>query len=171
MNPQLYWIAGPWRGKLAIALRPRGGEWLEDEVRSWKQSGLDVVVSLLTPEEVADFDLGREEEWCRAHGVKFVTFPITDRGVPESRQRCLALVHQLDRGLAEGRGIAVHCRQGLGRSALLAASLLAASGEDPDLAFQRISKIRGASVPETGEQRDWVRATAASRISPTRPAT
>ena len=160
MSPQLYWIDGPWPGELAIASRPRGGEWLEDEVRSWRQSGLDVVVSLLTPEEVADFDLGREEEWCRLHSVQFFSFPIPDRGVPESRQACLALVQQLDQGLAEGKRIAMHCRQAIGRSALLAACLLVASGENPELAFQRISNIRGTSVPETDEQREWIRASA-----------
>jgi len=32
-------------GFLAISGRPRGGEWLEDELRSWHQSGVDHVVS------------------------------------------------------------------------------------------------------------------------------
>jgi hypothetical protein len=28
MNPKLYWVDGPWPGKLAISARPRGGGWL-----------------------------------------------------------------------------------------------------------------------------------------------
>ena len=37
---KLYWISGPWAGKLAIAARPRGGDWLEDEIRDWKNGGI-----------------------------------------------------------------------------------------------------------------------------------
>ena len=42
MNPDLFWITGPWRGRLAIATRPRGGEWLGDEIRGWRR--LDPIV-------------------------------------------------------------------------------------------------------------------------------
>ena len=36
MHTELYWIPGPWLGRLAIMPRPRGGDWLEDEIRSWR---------------------------------------------------------------------------------------------------------------------------------------
>ncbi len=39
MNTQIHWIEGPWPGRLAISPRPRGGEWLKDEIRAWSQSG------------------------------------------------------------------------------------------------------------------------------------
>ena len=29
MSTRLYWADGPWSGKLALAARPRGGDWLE----------------------------------------------------------------------------------------------------------------------------------------------
>jgi hypothetical protein len=32
MRAQLYWIEGPWAGHFAIVPRPRGGDWLEDEI-------------------------------------------------------------------------------------------------------------------------------------------
>jgi len=40
---------------------------------------------------------------------------------------------------------------------LLAASLLVASGIEPEAALQRVSSARGFSVPETPEQKQWVR--------------
>src|SRR5437870_809053 len=86
MTTKLYWIEGPWPGRLAILPRPRGGEWLEDEVQSWQQSGLDVVLSLLTQEEIADLALTREAELCQVYGVQFLSFPIEDRGTPASRR-------------------------------------------------------------------------------------
>jgi hypothetical protein len=47
MRTELYWVEGPWSGRLAIMPRPRGGDWLEEEIQSWRRSGIDVVVSLL----------------------------------------------------------------------------------------------------------------------------
>ena len=166
MKTVLYWIEGPWTGRLAIAPRPRGGDWLEDEVRAWQQSGLDGVVSLLTPEEVAELGLGQEAAWCQAHGIDLCSFPIPDRGVPMSRRASVDLIRKLDNALREGKSIAVHCRQGIGRSALLAACLLIAAGEEPEAAFRHISTARGCPVPETAEQREWVQALAAELSAP-----
>jgi hypothetical protein len=48
----LYWIDLAGRGRLAIAARPRAGDWLPDEVAGWRSEGVDVVISLLQPSEV-----------------------------------------------------------------------------------------------------------------------
>jgi len=156
MRTKLYRIEGPWPGQLAIVPRPRGGDWLEDEVRAWQQAGLDVIVSLLTRDEAANLDLAQEAALCRAYGLEFFSFPIIDGGVPSSRWATLDLVRQLDNALAEGKRVAVHCRQGIGRSALIAACMLAFAGVDPETALQRVSAARGCSVPETSEQREWI---------------
>jgi protein-tyrosine phosphatase len=156
MQTEFYWIDAPWPGRLAISSRPRGGDWLEDEVRSWQQSGLDTVVSLLTDDEIADLDLTREAKLCQAQGLQFLAFPIVDRAVPSSRRATLDFARKLDKTLAEGKNLLIHCRQGIGRSALIAACLLVLSGMDAETAFQRVSAARGVSVPETPEQRKWV---------------
>jgi protein-tyrosine phosphatase len=156
MKTELYWIDGPWSGRLAIVPRPRGGDWLEDEIGAWRQSGLDVVVSLLTPEEVADLDLAQEAELSRAKNIEFVAFPIPDRSTPLSRRATTELVKTLHARLAEGKNIGVHCRQGIGRSALIAACLLVFAGVEPETAFRHVSVARGSVVPETFAQRDWV---------------
>jgi predicted protein tyrosine phosphatase len=120
----LYWIKGPWPGRLAIVARPRGGDWLEDEVRSWARSGLQVIVSLLTPQETAEFDLTNQGALCRSNGIEFVSFPIPDRGVPSSGEETLRLVRALEGHLAAGTNVGIHCRQGIGRSGLAAACAL-----------------------------------------------
>src|SRR5947208_7575409 len=103
MIAECYWIQGPWRGRLAILPRPRGEDWLEDDVRSWRQAGFDVVLSLLTPNEIADLNLTQEAELCQAHGLQFLAFPIADRGVPSSRADTLDFVKKLENTLAEGK--------------------------------------------------------------------
>lgn len=160
MRATTYWIENPWPGKLAIIPRPRGGDWLEDEVRAWQQAGLEVIVSLLADDELADLDLLREAELSRAAGLTFISFPITDRSVPVSRPAALELLRKLISLLNSGKNIGIHCRQGIGRAALVATSLLVLSGVTPEAALQKVSAARGCSVPETAEQRAWVLALA-----------
>lgn len=156
MRTDLYWIDGPWPGRLAIMPRPRGGDWLEDEVRAWRRSGVDVVLSLLTPEEQAELGLTDEEELCRANGIESVSFPIADRDVPPSSATFSDLLTRLAEQLANGKGIAVHCRQGIGRAPLVAIGLLILSGVEPVVAAQRVSSARGCPVPETPDQQRWI---------------
>jgi protein-tyrosine phosphatase len=156
MKATVYWIEGPWPGRLAILPRPRGGDWLADEVRAWRAAGIELVVSALQEEEVNELDIAGEAVLSEAAGIRFVGFSITDRGVPASARETVALVRRLDERLSRGHSVAVHCRQGVGRSALLAACLLAGAGVEVDTAFQRIATARGCPVPDTDEQRDWV---------------
>ena len=69
MTPTLYWIEGPWAGRIAISARPRGGDWLEDEVKGWKALGVRVDASLLTPDEIAELDLNDEGRYFRENGI------------------------------------------------------------------------------------------------------
>jgi hypothetical protein len=50
MIARIHWIELPLTGRLAIAARPRAGDWLVDEVAAWRAAGIDLVVSLLEPE-------------------------------------------------------------------------------------------------------------------------
>lgn len=156
MTPNLYWIPGPWRGRLAISARPRGGDWLEDEVRGWRAAGIDIAVSLLVAEEESQFDLGREGDTATAHGIRYLSLPIPDRGTPASLHAAVTLLTELGEALEQGRVVAVHCRQGIGRSALVAASLLVAAGASPQDAMDKVGSARGQPVPETSEQKSWV---------------
>ena len=156
MWTQLYWFDGPWPGKLALAARPRGGDWLDDELESWKRAGVGVVVSLLTPEEEIDLDLREEARSSSKHGIKFLSFPIPDRQVPGSESEMAAAIEKLSGALSAGDNVVVHCRQGIGRSGLIAACLLVSSGARADAAFGQLTETRGVPIPETDEQRRWV---------------
>jgi protein-tyrosine phosphatase len=156
VGPTLYPIDGPWPGHLLISARPRGGDWLEDDVRWWRDSGIDVVVSLLTPEESIELEVEGEEKRSDEAGIVFVSFPIADREVPRSQAKALEVIDSLEAALAKRKKVAVHCRQGIGRSGLMAACLLVRAGVEPSAAFERVSAIRGCAVPETAQQREWV---------------
>ena len=158
MGDMYYRIDGSWRGRLMILARPRGGDWLEDEVANWARLGLDVVVSLLTDDEVSELGLTNEEKVCHLKGIRFERLPIPDSETPRSSEEVLKLVGGLEGKLEEGATVGIHCRQGIGRSGLLAACLLVSNGSSPGDAFERLSHARGCPVPETEEQRQWVEA-------------
>lgn len=167
MKSEIYWINGPWPGRLAIMPRPRGGDWLDDEIKSWKMEGVEVVVSLLDEEEVEELDLAGEPEIISQAGMDFVAFPIRDREVPESRRATQELLRKLESHLTDGRRVAVHCRAGIGRSAMIGAALLALSGMDVHTAFKVIAEARGCPVPDTNEQKKWVERFSQENAAPT----
>ncbi len=156
IRPEVYWIDGPWRGKLAILARPRGEDWLEDEIQGWKEAGVDVVVSVLTSGEESELGLTSEAEIVKRTGLTYISFPITDYSVPASKIPMQQLAVELNNQLSRGACIGVHCRQGIGRSSLVAACVLVTSGESPQSAFEHIERARGRSVPDTAEQKEWV---------------
>jgi len=165
MRPQVYWINLPMAGRLAIMARPRAGDWLNDEISGWRAQGIDIVISLLERAEVSELGLQLEAGLCQEQGIEFLSFPIPDRGVPESLRDAVALAQTVSTKIGEGRAVAVHCRAGIGRSSLIAACVLICMGFDPAAAFGLIGKARGVSVPDTEGQRDWVTALQGSAIA------
>jgi hypothetical protein len=158
MRPQIYWVDLPIIGRLAVMPRPSAGDWLDEEVSGLRSEDVDIVVSLLEAEEVNEIGLREEERLCRSYGIEYISFPILDRGVPDSEQKAAALAQTLAARLGEGNAVVIHCRAGIGRSSLIAACILVCSRFDPEIAFDAISKARGLPVPDTDDQRNWVMA-------------
>ena len=147
---------------LAIMPRPRAGDWLEDEISSWHRAEIRTVVSLPEPQEVAELGLGDESRLCSSHGIEFVSFPIPDRGMPNSYGALNALVRPLVPKVRGGHLVAVHCRAGIGRSGVVAAGILLRSKVPFAQVFPALSRARGVAVPDTDAQADWVQAYARS---------
>jgi protein-tyrosine phosphatase len=156
MRVPLYSIQGLSSGKVSLMARPRGGDWLSDEIEALHTGGVDVLVSLLTAPEVSELDLGEEAVLCSSQEILYLSFPIVDLSVPPFSPQTFQLLEQLNQYLSEGKHVAIHCRQGVGRSGLMASSLLVLNGIAPEQAFDQLSRVRGCSVPETDEQRAWV---------------
>lgn len=150
----LYEVTGA-AGRLAIALRPRGGDWLGDELRAFVRPGWTHLVTTLEDAELVDLELVELGAACAAAGAHWIRLPIADRDVPDLRtaRDFAARLHAL---LVEGAAIAVHCRQGIGRSSLVVASVLVAAGVPPEEAWRRVGEARGREVPDTAAQRKWL---------------
>src|ERR1700733_6459040 len=82
LQPDVYWVRALEGVRLALMPRPRGGEYLADEIEGLTRLGVETVVSLLEPHEIRELDLAQAESLCVAAILQFISFPIPDRGVP-----------------------------------------------------------------------------------------
>ncbi|WP_327001462.1 tyrosine protein phosphatase [Dactylosporangium sp. NBC_01737] len=156
MRPTLFTVELPGPGRLSTMAKPRGGDWLADEMTALHAAGVDVLVSALTAAELHEVDLVAEPGEAHAAGLEFVSVPIPDRGVPEPAA-VLPELRRLAGRVRDGAHVVTHCRIGIGRASLLAAGVLVFNGLAPDDAWHRIEQARGLAVPDTPQQREWPR--------------
>jgi len=116
-----------------------------------------VLVSLLGADEAGELGLADEPEACRAAGLEFLGFPISDFGTPDAALKFIQTSNYLVGLLHKGKSVAVHCRQGIGRSGLLTVSVLVGTGVPLEAAIDAVSQARGVPVPEAPAQVKWLR--------------
>jgi protein-tyrosine phosphatase len=155
MTNDVYWISAAEPHRIAIVARPRGNDWLADDLKRLSREGIGVLVSMLTPEESAELGLSEEGRLCGQCGILFFNLPIADRSVPNEFE-IGALLDTLVKQVQLKRGVGFHCRAGIGRSSMMAALVLGRLGWTSDTAFRAISDSRGCRVPDTLEQEQWV---------------
>lgn len=118
-----------------------------------RERGLDLIVSLIGP---CSYDPAPLES--RAHKLQdLVGGAVPDDAAAEEREVRQA-VTAITSALEQGRGVAVHCRMGVGRTGLVIGSVLVAAGHDPAAviswldAVQRRRGVKG--WPESPWQAD-----------------
>lgn len=152
----IFWIIGDPPAPLAIVLRPRGGDWLEDELLRMKQAGIETLVSLLEKDEALLLAVAEEGPIAEKIGLQFLSYPIPDVHVPPDTAAFRKFVAGLADRLRAGERIGVHCRGSIGRATVTAACALIQLGWAPKQALAAIAAARGLAVPDTQEQEDWI---------------
>jgi len=158
--PELFdWIDADERFRLGIIQRPLGGRYVDTAMKTLRLSGVDVLVSLQPEAEAALCGLEREADAAALAGLRFERFPITDHGVPESREDAVAFAQGLLEELESGRAMLLHCYAGIGRSGLMALAVMRLAGFGLEDAARRASAARKLRVPETQTQWSWLEET------------
>jgi len=145
MYTKIYWIH-------EFDNSARGEEWLEDEIVKFKKQNVGLLVSLLEQKEVSELGLYKQKELCLKHNIDFINFPIVDRGIPVKSDELNTFINRLTKKVREGLSVVIHCRMGIGRSSIIAASILLQAGLKTDDIIKKITKVRGLKVPDTDEQ-------------------
>jgi protein-tyrosine phosphatase len=156
MRSALYVIETGEAGRLATMARPRGGGWLDDEMAGLRESGVDVLVSALTPDEYRELDLVGEPAAAAEAGLEFLQFPVVDADIPDGTAEALKLTARLAADVRAGRFVVTHCRAGIGRCSMLAGATLIRLGATPEEAWRRIRAARGLAVPDNTSQEEWL---------------
>ncbi len=154
MRPTLFTVDQPGAGRVSTMAKPRGGDWLTDEVAALRTVGVNILVCALTTAELDEAELTEEPYAARDAGLEFVSIPILDRGVPDPAI-VLPDIQRLAGRLRGGAHIVSHCRFGIGRASLLAAGILVLNGLQQGQAWDLLEHARGLAVPDTSDQREW----------------
>jgi protein-tyrosine phosphatase len=143
--------------KLGIMARPRGDDWLEEEIMKFKKQNIGTWVSLLEQHEINELGLRNQQALCSKHELEYINFPIVDRSIPDKGNKIDSLIETLYQKTQTGNSVVIHCRMGIGRSSIIAGCILLKAGFKTDHILQKITSARGLKVPDTDQQIQWLK--------------
>ena len=168
-----YWVVP---GRLLVGEHPgsRSRAQSMERLRRFLEAGVTCFIDLTEPREMSGYEMLLPFETPAGRRVEYLREPIIDHGVPADRETMGRIVAMIDGALDTGHCVYLHCRAGIGRSAMAAGCWLAernavggeaALAELADLWPQCVQSRSWRNVPETPEQAAFVRdvATAATR--------
>jgi hypothetical protein len=141
--------------QLAIVLRPRGEDWLDDEMLAPREAAIDVMVSMLEKNEEPMLGLERDAISAELASLSFINFLIPDRGTPLEKATFENFLEDIDYFLVNGKRVGIHCRASIGRSSVTADLLIRSAAPAKD-AWLQIFMLPDCLDPDTEEQREWV---------------
>jgi protein-tyrosine phosphatase len=153
---EVFWIEGDPKSALAIVLRPRGNDWLKDELLRMQQNGIGTLISMLEEDEADSLGLAEESRIAEQIGLSFLSYPIPDRTTPAKISSFHKFINEIAHRVRAGERIGIHCRGSIGRASIAAACTLIQLGWEPDTALSAIAEARGCPIPDTDEQRQWI---------------
>lgn len=129
-------------------------------------AGINHFIDLTDVGELRPYrDIAEREARPRGVRVGFERFPITDAGVPRSREWMARILDAIDAALDDGRTVYVHCWGGVGRTGTVVGCWLVRHGESGASALEQVARWwRGVEKarriprsPETVDQVEYVR--------------
>jgi ADP-ribosylglycohydrolase len=162
--PATYWVVP---GRLLVGEHPASRSRADsmDRLRRFLLAGVTCFVDLTEPAELPSYEPLLPLATPEGRRIEYMREPIRDHDVPADDERMAQVVDTVDAALEAGHVVYLHCRAGIGRSAMVAACWLASragAGKDPLPAlqerWQESSRSRDwPTVPETREQAAFVR--------------
>ncbi len=155
-------------GQLGLTLAPgkktdeKDVQWerdLETDLKRLREEyGVGVLVSLMERDEYSDLQIPELFQKAEEQGMAVLYLPIPDYGVPNASEDddYRPFIEDVANRIEEGETVIVHCRGGLGRSGMVAASVLVALGQSAEEAIKTVRGARKGAI-ETPDQEDRVR--------------
>jgi ADP-ribosylglycohydrolase len=147
-----YWLLP---GRLLAGAYPgsRSRAQAMDRLRRLLEAGVTCFIDLTEPDEVASYEALLPFETPHGRRVEHLREPIVDHGVPASRETMARILAMIDGALESGHTVYLHCRAGIGRSAMAAGCWLAERSGDAEQALLDLA----ACWPQAAQSRHWPR--------------
>ena len=119
-----YWVVP---GRLLVGEHPgsRSRAQSMERLRRFLEAGITCFVDLTEPDEFPAYEMLLPFETPSGRRVEYLREPIPDHGVPADRETMGRILAMLDGALETGHRVYLHCRAGVGRSAMAAGCWLA----------------------------------------------
>ncbi len=142
---------------LAISCVPGkpGKTNITEDVELVHKSGYNIVVCLLTWDEMEKMGMMQYPSELMNKGILFLHMPIFDGSVPHIRE-AKSLVNTLVQRLLLGNNVLIHCRCGYGRAGTIAACILLHFDYDAKHAIELVRSRRHGAI-QTNIQEEFVR--------------
>ena len=158
-DPNTYWVVA---GRFLAGEYPGAHDPTEarEKIAAFLKAGITTFIDLTEAHELASY-----EPLLTGTEVKHHRFPIQDGGVPMDPRQMRETLAAIDRALAAGRNVYVHCWGGIGRTGTVVACWLQSQGRSPEEALAELARFwqtvakrnRRPHTPETSAQVAWVR--------------
>jgi ADP-ribosylglycohydrolase len=155
--PNSYWVVP---GKLLAGEYPGGdtAEATRQRLSRLLTAGVNCFIDLTQPDEISAYHAGLPP------GVDYFRKPLPDHRIPSEAAQMRETLRCLQDAMHAGRIVYLHCRAGIGRTAMVAGCLLAEQGLLGQAALAELNRLWQQSgraahwpvVPETEEQSDYV---------------
>jgi len=160
-NISLSTINKDWAGQLVLSSCPEiNKEYkslsFQKLIATFKDDNISLVVTLLDTIEVTRLDISTLGKFLKENNIYWEHFPIQDLRIPTERNLLIKLLVHMKKLLDDDKSILIHCYAGLGRTGLLATTLLVSLGLEAKVSIEHIRKIRPGSI-ETIEQENFVK--------------
>ena len=155
--PNSYWV---FPGRLLAGEHPAGPtpEATRERLGKLLSAGIECFLDLTEPSETDAYD------GALPLSIEYQRKPIPDHGLPARREHMLEILDCLREALREETPVYLHCRAGIGRTAMVVGCLLAEDGAGQD-ALEALNRLWRQSersrdwerVPETEAQTEYIR--------------
>lgn len=121
---------------------------LETSVSELHQAGADAIVTMMTDEELAKFEVASLPDVVRQSGMSWFHFPVEDDAAPGEVFEQSWQAHKADvlALIEQGKCVAIHCRGGSGRTGFMAAVIMRELGMDAVQATRLVKGLRPNSL-------------------------
>jgi len=160
-NISLSTINKDWAGQLVLSSCPEiNKEYkslsFQKLIATFKDDNISLVVTLLDTIEVTRLDISTLGKFLKENNIYWKHFPIQDLSIPTDGDLLIKLLVLMKKLLDDDKSVLIHCYAGLGRTGLLATTLLVSLGLEAKISIEYIRKVRPGSI-ETIEQENFVK--------------